>query len=381
MANPGSQVTVVDGGGPPPPSHDQRDATRTAQRASLAEELAQELAGLDGGTEDKPQAAAEEKPEKPEEPEAKPEPEKAKAKDEEPDEDEADEEEDSKDAEPEEEPKAAKPDKDLQKRLAAVQREEKRAKAALAEERKSVADERRAVEREREQVREELGRVKKALEQFKYDPVAFAREAGVEEDAFEDFARAYYAASAKGKADPRLRSEVQRSARDREYDDRMARLEQQNRALQERIEQQSLLQQATQWIEETVKSVTDETPLVQRMIETSPQKARQRIAAVAQRLAEEYGEDPDHEDVVVALEKIRREELEELGIDVDSAIKANPKNKPVQPAAKTKPAKALDKDLRTQAVQPRSQPMSRDERRRAELDQLVADMAAGRLDA
>lgn len=374
----GTSISVVDGGGPPPPSHDQRDATRSAQRASMAEELAKELAGLDGPAE----PAAEEKPETPEEPEAKPEPKKAKAKEEAKEEPEDDDEAatDEEPEEPEKESKAGKPDKDLQRRLSSIQREEKRAKAALAEERKVIAEERRAVDREREEARAELGRVRKALESFKTDPVALAREAGVPEELFEELARAYYAASPKGKADPRLREHVARSSRDMKRDDELADTRRELAELRQTIQQQTLAQQAAAFIEGAAKAASDETPLVSAMLEKSPQKARARLAAVADRLVEETGEVPDYEDVVTELEKIRREELEELGIDVDSAIKA-PKQKPVQPAAKTKPAKALDKDLRAPGVQPRSQPMSRDERRRAELDALVADMAAGRLDA
>lgn len=376
MANQGSSVQVVDGGGPPPPPAESRDASRSAARASLAASVADELAGLDAPADQPPPAAEPDKPAdaEPEPDEAPEEPAKPKDEDEE-DEQEAKAEEDEQEPE-----KAAKPDKDLQRRLSAVRAEEKRAKAALAEERNAVKAEREQARSELAQARAETERVKKALSRFAADPVAFALEAGMTEDYFEDMARAYYAASPKGKTDPRLREQVTRSARDRQQEDALGATRRELAELKQYIQEQALLQQATQFIEDTVKAVSDETPLVQRMVEKSPTKARQRLAAVAQRLSEEHGEDPDHEDVVAELEKIRREELEELGIDVPADVKADPKTKPL-PAAKTKPAKTLSSDLRTQAVQPRSQPMSRDERRRADFEQLAADMAAGRLDA
>lgn len=376
MANQGSSIQVVDGGGPPPPPAESRDASRSAARASLAASLADELSGLDAPADQPPPPAEPDKPT-----DAEPEPEEAPEEPAKPKDEDAEDEQEAKAEEADEEPeKADKPDKDLERRLSAVRAETKRAKAAIAEERRAFAEEKRAVQAEIDEARAKMTRINKAVARFKADPVALALEAGLSEDDFEDMARAYYAASPKGKTDPRLREQVTRSARDRQHDDELAQTRRELAELKQTIQQQTAAQRTEQWLDGVASAADDETPLVRTMLEKSPKKARARLAQVAEQLLAETDEVPDPSDVVAELEKIRREELEELGIDVPAAVKADPKTKPL-PAAKTKPAKTLSSDLRTQAVQPRSQPMSRDERRRADFEQLAADMAAGRLDA
>jgi hypothetical protein len=334
--------------------------------------LADELGALDGS------APAPEPPaEKPAAKEPDPDPEEKPA--EEPagePEEEDDDESDAKAAKAEEAKEEEKPDKDLQRRLSAVQREEKRAKAALAEERKAIADERRAVERERDEARAELNAFRKVQERARYDLPGVLRALGYKDDDFETAAREVYEASPKGQADPRLKGQAARSAKEREYDDRLARMERQNQELIAQLQQRELAQRAEAWIDQAAKAASEETPLVQRMLERSPTRARAELKRVADRLIDETGEVPDHEDVVAELEK----DLDELGL-VAAEKSAPSKTQTLPPAAKTKPAKALGSDLRTSSVQPRSQPMSRDERRRADMEQLAADMAAGRLDA
>jgi len=364
----GTEVRVIDGGGPPPPPDGARDATRSAARAASMASLADELGALDGAT-PAPEPAPE--PQKAKEPDPEPEEKPAEEPAEEPEEEDDDEEKAEEKAE-------EKPDKDLSRRLSAVQREEKRAKAALAEERKAIADERRAVERERDDARAELNAFRKVQERARYDLPGVLRALGYKDDDFESAAREVYEASPKGQADPRLKGQAARTAKEREYDDRLARMERQNQELIAQLEQRDLAQRAEAWIDGAAKAANDETPRVAAMLARSPARARAELKRVADRLVVETGEVPDHEDVVAELEK----DLDELGLVAPAASdKAAPKTNTLPPAAKTKPAKALGSDLRTQGVQPRSQPMSRDERRRADMEQLAADMAAGRLDA
>jgi hypothetical protein len=371
MAGEGSTVSVIDGGGPPPPPEHLRDATRATARAALQADLARELDGLDG---DAPAEA------KPAEPAATPE-EPAKPAEEAP----TEESEDATDPgeEPTEEKPEAKPDKDLDKRLAAIQREEKRAKAAVAAERRAVEEERRAVQAERDRAQAELQAFRKVQERARYDLPGVLRALGYKDEDFEAAAQEVYTASPKGRQDPRLQDRTRSTSREREYEDRLASIERQNQALLQQLEQRDAAQRTAAWIDEAAKAASDETPLVQAMISRAPAKARAMLAKVAEQLLDETGEVPDHADVVLELEKIRRAELEELGIDAPAAATAAPKTKPVTPAAKTKPATTLSSDLRTSAVQqqPRSTPKSYDERRRDDMERLAADFQAGRYDA
>lgn len=374
MAQEGAAVRVVDGGGPPPPPAESRDATRSAARASLQASLASELAGLDGAEPEAPAAA----PEKPAAKEPDPPAEEPTEPDAEPAEEaEDDDAADAKAAEAEQKAEDKKPDKDLDRRISRVQREEKRAKAALAEERKAIVEERRAFEREREQSRAEQTAVRKAVERARYDLPGALKALGYKDDEFEDAAREIYEASPKGQSDPRLKGKTARSARDREYDDRLARMEQQNEALLEQLQQRDSAQRTAEWIEGAAKAANGETPRVTAMLERSPGRARNEIKRVAERLLVETGEVPDYEDVVAELEK----DLDELGLVAPAAgVKAAPKTEPVPPAAKNKPAKALGSDLRPERA-PRSTPKSRDEERRDLAAEIARDMAAGRLDA
>lgn len=370
MSEAGS-IRVIDGGGPPPPPEGQRDAARSAARAQMQADLAAELSGLDKAEEAPADATADaEQP--------------AETPAEEPTEEAAEEpaEEAEADETPAEPEKEAKPDKDLARRLAAVQKEEKRAKAALAEERRAIAEERRAIEAEARETKARLERVEKAFARLKYDPVAIAREAGIPEEMFEDFAKAYYAASPKGQADPRFKDAAQRTAREREKDDEQSELRREVAELRAHVQQQESAQRTAAWLDNVAKAASDETPLVQTMLSKSPQKTRARLAQVAEQLLAETDEVPDPEDVVAELEKIRREELEELGIDAPApATNGASKTKPVPPAAKTKPAKALDKDLRAPGVQGRSEPKSRDEARRDLQADIARELASGKFDA
>jgi hypothetical protein len=367
-----SSVRVVDGGGPPPPSETARDATRSAARAAASASLVDELAGLDKGEEvpAPAPAPAEEEPDTTEE--------QTDPGTDEPADEDAEDEEEAERAEKAEEP-AAKPDKDLDRRLSAVQRETMRAKAAIAAERAALVEERQAIEARLRPQMEELQQFKQLRARAKFDLPSVLEALGYEGDDFDHGARQVHLHwKAKVKGDATAGSAGARLLRDREQESELAATRRELAELRQTIEQQSHAQRTAAWLEETTKAASDETPRVAAMLERSPKRARMELAKVADRLLEETGEVPDHSDVVAELEK----DLDELGLVAPAtSAKAAPKPNPVPPAAKNKPAKTHSNDLRTSSVQPGSKPMSRDERRAADLNQLVADMQAGRIDA
>lgn len=290
-------------------------------------------------------------PEKPTEPEPTPEPEKTTTEEpavpppkelpaEEPGEDEAEE-----DGEEEDTTPAADPD--LNKRLEAVNKREKRAKESMAREREAYQRERSAFEAEwspRIKQAEEFADISRRV---RHDPVGVLLGLGLTEDDFEPVAKVVYAHSTAARNNPQVREAAQRSMRERELSDQVAKLtravQDRDQRDQERDQRETVQRETVRFLDAVAKSASDETPLVRTMLEKSPEKARQRLAQVADAIIHETGEVPDHADVVAELEKLRRAELEELGIDIDTAIK---RPKKLSPAADEKrPAKTLTNDL------------------------------------
>lgn len=263
-----------------------------------------------------------------------------------------------------------KPDPGLAKRLAAISRQEKRAKEMLARERAEI-----------ERAKADLAPRLKALEEFdqlakraKYDPVALFRHFGISDEDFDGISRELYAASKAGQADPKLRAASQRSLRERELAEKVERLEkaaqEREQRDQERERQAAVQREVHEYVEETAKLVSDDAPLVRTMLEKNPRRAREQLAEAAHYLYQKHGEIPDKRDVVKALEEFRRAELEEAGIDVDVVVKA--KKRPAgAPTEEKKPSKTLSNDMTAPTKTP-AKPMSKKEER----DQLVRELEA-----
>lgn len=266
---------------------------------------------------------------------------------------------------PEPEPAAAKADPDLQKRLDVVQKAEKRAREAVAAERATFAKEREAFEVERKEWKERLDRFDSLAKRAKYDLASVALELGLTEDDFEPQARDLYAKSKKGAADPKNRAAAAQSAREREQADRIAQLEAKfearDKADAEREQQASVQRGVSAFVEGAVKAVGDDAPLVKALLAKNPAKARQTIGQAALYLLDQTGETPEFGDVIAEIEKFRRAELEELGID--PSVVATPKTKTL-PADETKTAPTLSSDLGTPTKPPRTKRQSKEERRR-----------------
>lgn len=251
---------------------------------------------------------------------------------------------------------AEEPDADLSKRLEAVQKAKKRAldevTAAKAELNSEVARHRQAIE-------QEYGSRIKAAESFeklkaraKVDLVAVVRSLGIDGDDLDFGARQLHTEWKAWKGDPAAKDQSAAVIRRREYE---SKLEETQRELQElrdsitkRDEAQQAKAYADQYMGRVEKAIGVKAPIVRSMMAKNAEKTRARLGQVAYDLASETGEEPSPAEVVSALEKIRREELEELGIDpaavakapakpaVEPAVAAKPAGKPVaKPAAKT----------------------------------------------
>jgi hypothetical protein len=274
----------------------------------------------------------------------------------------------------------AKPDPELERRLEQLQRQEKRAKDAVTAARAELEQERTAFERERTEWKPKVERFEALAGRAKYDPASVLLELGLEDADFEQAARQLYALSVEGKKNPALRQQSAQSLRERETLTRLEQLEKKNAELLEQMTSKEKAAEIERNVNEymgTVEKAVDAgSVLVQRMLEKTPAKARAQLRQVADALYSATGEVPEPLDVVARLEKIRRAELEELGLEIPAAGKTAPKT--TTPAAATEKAmanKTLSNDLGTQ-TQPRSEQLSDEE-----IDaQILRDLQAGNLD-
>lgn len=233
------------------------------------------------------------------------------------------------DEEPAEPKVEAAPDAETAKRLATVQRQEKRLREQLAKEK---ADAKAELDDAQRRIEAEWGPRVKAAQEFealkaraRRDPAAALAALGIDEDMYETAAQQLYALSKAGQADPKRRAHAEQLLRDREREDKLTATERRIAELEQKLTAKEQAQQAAaeaeRYLGTITKSVTDDAPLVKTMLTKNAAKAEARLARVAMELLEQTGETPDPGDVIAALEKQRREELDELGIDYQAPTK------------------------------------------------------------
>lgn len=235
-------------------------------------------------------------------------------------------------------------DPDTSKRLATVKAQEKRLREQIAKER---SDARAELDAHRKQIEAEWSPKIEAAQKFealakraKYDPASVLEQLGLTADDFEIAARHLYARSKAGAADPKNRQAAEAALRERESQDRIAAHEKKLADLEAKLtakeQAQAFESQRGQYLDLTLKAVAnDNAPLLAKLATKAPAKARAELWQTAERLFDQTGEFPDHEDVITAWESQRRAELEDLGIDVATSAKPAP----AAPAAR--PGKSL----------------------------------------
>jgi hypothetical protein len=276
------------------------------------------------------------------------------------------------DVEPFTEPAA---DPGLAKRLEAVQKAERRAKESLAKERAELDEQRKSLSPRLEAAE----RFENLAKRAKYDPAGVLMALGLTDEDLGTAARHVFAASKDGAADPRHKEAAQKALREREYEDKLTqtqhKLEQLEASIQQQKQTEHLQRQVNSYLDSVTKAASDETPLVRTMLEKNPERTRNLISTLTQQLIEETGEVPDPLDVAKTLEKSRRQELIELGLDPDAVFKTAPK-KSTPSADETRPAnKTLSNDL-SKTVSPRVAPKDKKEERA----ELLRKLESGQLD-
>lgn len=200
----------------------------------------------------------------------------------------------------------AKGDAEMAKRLAKVQKFEKKVRDQAAERDRQFAKERDEFLAEWKPKMEAYEAFEK-LKSRKSSPEAILKAVGYSEDDFEELSKIIWGLSKTGSADPKNKEAVARLQANRELRD-------QNEALQKRLDsiEGKLTQKEKeaesnrryeQYMGRVEKSVSDETPLVKKRLELAPKSTRHMLVKVAHKLAEKHGSLADPKKVARAYEQ------------------------------------------------------------------------------
>lgn len=280
----------------------------------------------------------------------------AEAKDDDED-DESEGDEDGKAKEPE-----VKLDDDTKKRLAAIQHREKKHNEKVAADQAKFD----ALRKEWEPKLEAAAK----FDALKGKGIAGLLEAaehfGITGDDFEHAARALYARSPAAAKDPKTRAAAEETTWKRTMEQRVAAAEQEAAAakkqLAERDQQAKIQARVDEYlggIEKHAKTPPkegqpDAAPLVRKLVETAPAKARALFHHVAIELLDATGAPASAADVVAELEKRRRADLAEMGIDPAAVLGGGAAAKGGDTVEKKKPSKTLgNAGAGTAAAQPK----------------------------
>lgn len=227
------------------------------------------------------------------------------------------------------------------KRAALLQKQEKRAREALAKERAEIEKMRAEVQAQAE----EYKRLAELKARAKYDAAALAELAGIGEDDFEPIARDLYARSKAGREKPENIEAARRMQREREYiekvqalEQRIATFEQTQKQREQQAQVEKLMSEYIGGIAKTAQSDAVEAPLLRNQLQRNPARAQQAIQNLAESMYAETGEVPDASDVIARYEQMRSAELEELGIDPRTIGKRKPAPTSTGPSRTLAPA-------------------------------------------
>jgi hypothetical protein len=320
------------------------ETTTNGVSDSLAAQRAATLAALEAGEhlgEDaEPEKPAAKKPaEKVEQTEVADEKESDKDVDEDEDLDEDDDEEDlDDDADDEEDGAQVAKDPEVAKKIAQVQKAERRAKEMLARERATFDREREAFVAEWKPKVEAAEKFAQLKNKARYDLVSVLQELGLSEDDFEDGARELYAYSKKGAADPANKAAVARARKERELADEIRELkkwrDEREATDQKRLAEEEQIRQGKAIVGKIAKAVSDEQPLLKHLLATNVDRGEEILAAAAGQLWDELGSQPSRKRVLKRAERLYRTELKRLGIDPAVVAKADPAKKSTKTAEK-----------------------------------------------
>lgn len=243
-----------------------------------------------------------------------------------------DEDEESDESEDDDDAPADKQDPELAKRLAKVQKYEKKIRDQAAERDKQFAHERDAFVAEWKPKIDAYENFEK-LKARKSDPVSIFKAVGYNEDDYSELSKIFYALSKEGAADPKNREAVSRAIANRELREQNAALEARLAGLEGKLTKQEAEAQASREVEVYVariaKAIGDDTPLVKKRLELAPKSTRNALDQVALKLSQKAGGFADPKKVVRAYEKKLERDREIVSKLSDAQATAPAKKKPV----------------------------------------------------
>lgn len=219
-------------------------------------------------------------------------------------------------------------DPDTARRLAAVQRTDKRLREQRdrdfsAREAKFKADVDAEVKRWQPKF-EAAERFEKLAARASADPVAVLQSLGVGKDRYEYIGQLFYTLHKAEAGDAQAKQAAAQLLRDSHMSEELADLkkwrEEREKSDSERTKQAEADREIEAYIGKVTKATSEKTPLASAFIKANPSEARERLQILAFRLAQESGTSalPSERAVIIALEKDRRRVLRELGIDPKS---------------------------------------------------------------
>jgi hypothetical protein len=196
--------------------------------------------------------------------------------------------------------------------------------------------------------------------------------AGFTEADLEEAARLIYFSSPGARANPEYKHILEREKQRREGSGKaemaLARVQELEQRLESERMQYAAERKVSEFLDNTVSAVDDESPFVQRAVAKNGGKARQALRDMAEHIAAETREPPDPSEVVKQLEKKLRADLEELGVDLEAVTKST------APVGQRKAARTLSNEIGS-STKPRPV-RSRDE----EKEDLLRSLESGNLD-
>lgn len=227
---------------------------------------------------------------------------------------------------------------------AAIRKQEIHLRRQLADERSQWMSERDQEQATLKPKLEQLAQWEQRMASAKDDPIAYLQAAGFTEADFDHLGRFVYAHSPEGSKDPKNKAQVHQTKAQREYEAKLAKLEERQTTWErqqadhaERLQQQQLIDG---FFSTTVKAITDDTPIVRGRIAAMPDVAKARMLEIAERLYVESGPSenlrdvPDGAQIIKAYESERRAELEGdlRALGLDPAVVLRPQAAPGEAA-------------------------------------------------
>ena len=239
------------------------------------------------------------------------------------------------DAEAEDDEEADPADPVAAKRIAAIQKAEKRSKEQVAQWRTEAQ---RDLEREWAPVLQEQKRIAGVISRASSDPLALAAEFKWDAETKLYAAQQLYADAKAEQGDPKYREQAARAKRDREVSGGQTALQKEVADLKAKLDQQDGERRVDLIATRAETAIGDKAPVLRHMMAKNPAHTRERIREATALLRKQSGADPDPATVIATLEEVERYELSARGIDPLAAIGAAKKavTTPVVAGAKPK---------------------------------------------